>query len=149
MMAATSCFFCGRTVDQVTHLVQGPDLFICDICVDACVDTLATIIVPICEFDRTNARMQLALTLIFEVFSNGRALLCRCTVASHFSGLDISSGRPASCNRQPRQPAHRVPSKPNGSGVRPGIDRRAGCAGCAMPECGRHDWETGSVPLPP
>jgi hypothetical protein len=42
MMAATSCCFCGRTVDQVTHLVQGPDLFICDICVDACVDTLAT-----------------------------------------------------------------------------------------------------------
>jgi ATP-dependent protease Clp ATPase subunit len=41
-MAATACCFCGRTVDQVTHLVQGPDLFICDICVDACVDTLAT-----------------------------------------------------------------------------------------------------------
>ena len=40
-MAATACCFCGRTVDQVTHLVQGPDLFICDICVDACVDTLA------------------------------------------------------------------------------------------------------------
>jgi hypothetical protein len=41
-MAATTCCFCGRTVDQVTHLIQGPDLFICDICVDACVDTLAT-----------------------------------------------------------------------------------------------------------
>ena len=33
--------YCGRTVDQVTHLAQGPHcLFICDICVDACVDTL-------------------------------------------------------------------------------------------------------------
>jgi hypothetical protein len=41
-MAATACCFCGRTVDQVTHLIEGPDLFICDICVDACVDTLAT-----------------------------------------------------------------------------------------------------------
>jgi hypothetical protein len=41
-MAATKCCFCGRTVDQVTHLIQGPELFICDICVDACVDTLAT-----------------------------------------------------------------------------------------------------------
>jgi ATP-dependent protease Clp ATPase subunit len=28
-------------VEEVSHLIQGPDLFICDICVDACVDTLA------------------------------------------------------------------------------------------------------------
>jgi hypothetical protein len=41
-MAANKCCFCGRDVNQVTHLIQGPDLFICDICVDACVDTLAT-----------------------------------------------------------------------------------------------------------
>jgi ATP-dependent protease Clp ATPase subunit len=41
-MAAAACCFCRRTVDQVTHLVQGPELLICDICVDACVDTLAT-----------------------------------------------------------------------------------------------------------
>jgi hypothetical protein len=41
-MAASACCFCGRTVDQVTHLIQGPELLICDICVDACVDTLAT-----------------------------------------------------------------------------------------------------------
>jgi ClpX C4-type zinc finger len=34
-MAATKGCFCGRTVDQVTHLVQGSDLHIC---VDACVD---------------------------------------------------------------------------------------------------------------
>jgi hypothetical protein len=30
------------TEDQVTHLFQGPQLLICDICVDACIDTLAT-----------------------------------------------------------------------------------------------------------
>jgi ATP-dependent protease Clp ATPase subunit len=41
-MTTTACCFCGRTVDQVTHLIEGPGLFICDICVDACVDTLAT-----------------------------------------------------------------------------------------------------------
>jgi ATP-dependent protease Clp ATPase subunit len=42
MMAVATCCFCKRSVDQVTHLIQGPELFICDICVDACVDTLAT-----------------------------------------------------------------------------------------------------------
>ena len=36
-----ACCFCERTDDQVTHLIQGPKLFICDICVDACIDTLA------------------------------------------------------------------------------------------------------------
>jgi ATP-dependent protease Clp ATPase subunit len=41
-MADAACCFCERTVDQVTHLIEGPNLFICDICVDACVDTLAT-----------------------------------------------------------------------------------------------------------
>jgi ATP-dependent protease Clp ATPase subunit len=41
-MGASACCFCGRTVDQVTHLIQGPDRFICDICVDACINTLAT-----------------------------------------------------------------------------------------------------------
>jgi ATP-dependent protease Clp ATPase subunit len=41
-MTATACCFCDRTVDQVRHLIQGPELAICDICVDACIDTLAT-----------------------------------------------------------------------------------------------------------
>jgi ATP-dependent protease Clp ATPase subunit len=40
-MTEASCAFCGRSVDQVSHLIQGPTQFICDICVDACVDTLA------------------------------------------------------------------------------------------------------------
>jgi ATP-dependent protease Clp ATPase subunit len=39
---ADACGFCNRTSDQVTHFVQGPKFLICDICVDACVDTLAT-----------------------------------------------------------------------------------------------------------
>jgi ATP-dependent protease Clp ATPase subunit len=41
-MTISTCCFCGRTADQVTHLIQGPQLYICDICVDACIDTLAT-----------------------------------------------------------------------------------------------------------
>jgi ClpX C4-type zinc finger len=41
-MTASACYFCNRTVGQVTHLIQGPELAICDICVDACIDTLAT-----------------------------------------------------------------------------------------------------------
>ena len=41
MVAVTTCCFCKRSLDQVTHLIQGPQLFICDICVDACIDTLA------------------------------------------------------------------------------------------------------------
>jgi ATP-dependent protease Clp ATPase subunit len=39
---AIECSFCGRAADQVTHLIQGPTVVICDICVDACVGTLAT-----------------------------------------------------------------------------------------------------------
>ena len=42
IMGAATCCFCARSADQVTHLIQGPELFICDICVDACIDTLAT-----------------------------------------------------------------------------------------------------------
>jgi hypothetical protein len=41
-MTATACCLCNRTVDQVTHLFQGHELAICEICVDACIDTLAT-----------------------------------------------------------------------------------------------------------
>ncbi len=40
-MPTRTCRFCNRGEDAVTHLIQGPDLFICDICVDACIDTLA------------------------------------------------------------------------------------------------------------
>jgi ATP-dependent protease Clp ATPase subunit len=42
MVAVTTCCFCKRSLEQVTHLIQGPEHLICDICVDACIDTLAT-----------------------------------------------------------------------------------------------------------
>jgi ATP-dependent protease Clp ATPase subunit len=41
-MKLSSCCFCGRTLDQVTHLIQGPEHLICGICVESCIDTLAT-----------------------------------------------------------------------------------------------------------
>ena len=28
------CSFCGRTADEVSHIIAGPDVYICDICVD-------------------------------------------------------------------------------------------------------------------
>ena len=34
------CSFCGRTQEQVTMLIQGPDAFICDECVDLCNEIL-------------------------------------------------------------------------------------------------------------
>ena len=30
------CSFCGRTKDQVTMMIQGPDAYICDECVESC-----------------------------------------------------------------------------------------------------------------
>jgi ATP-dependent Clp protease ATP-binding subunit ClpX len=35
------CSFCGKSQDQVKKLIAGPDVFICDECVDLCNDILA------------------------------------------------------------------------------------------------------------
>ena len=34
------CSFCGRPQSQVTRLVAGPDVYICDECVELCVDII-------------------------------------------------------------------------------------------------------------
>ena len=34
------CSFCGKTQDQVKKLIAGPDVFICDECVDLCNEIL-------------------------------------------------------------------------------------------------------------
>ena len=34
------CSFCGRTQDQVSMLIQGPDAFICDSCVASCLEII-------------------------------------------------------------------------------------------------------------
>lgn len=35
------CSFCGRTQEQVSMLIQGPDAFICDECIENCVNILS------------------------------------------------------------------------------------------------------------
>ena len=38
--STVKCSFCGRTKDQVEGMVAGPGLFICNYCVDMCLDVL-------------------------------------------------------------------------------------------------------------
>jgi hypothetical protein len=35
------CSFCGKTQDEVSHIVAGPCVHICNECVDLCVDIIA------------------------------------------------------------------------------------------------------------
>jgi hypothetical protein len=85
-------------------------------------------------------------TIFLKALNLQRAGRSQRLAASQLSGHRISTGQPVSSNRPLRRLRHRVPSRPSGSGVRPGID---GCAGCAMPEHGRLHRESGSPPLPP
>lgn len=39
--SALQCSFCGKTQDEVRKLVAGPSVYICDECVDLCVDILS------------------------------------------------------------------------------------------------------------
>ena len=34
------CSFCGKTQDQVRNIVAGPDVFICNECVERCCEVL-------------------------------------------------------------------------------------------------------------
>ena len=34
------CSFCNKTQDQVRKLIAGPNAFICDECVDICMDII-------------------------------------------------------------------------------------------------------------
>jgi len=44
------CSFCGKPQDQVKRLIAGPDVYICDECVDLCVDIINQ------EFDSINRK---------------------------------------------------------------------------------------------
>jgi ATP-dependent Clp protease ATP-binding subunit ClpX len=35
------CSFCGKSQHEVSHLIAGPTVFICDECVDLCADIIA------------------------------------------------------------------------------------------------------------
>ena len=39
--ATLRCSFCGKSQKQVTKLVAGPGVYICDQCVDLCVQIIA------------------------------------------------------------------------------------------------------------
>lgn len=36
-----ACSFCGRTMRDCESLIAGPAVFICDVCVSACVEIIA------------------------------------------------------------------------------------------------------------
>lgn len=38
---ALACSFCGRSEHEVTNLVAGPRVYICDGCIDICSDIIA------------------------------------------------------------------------------------------------------------
>ena len=35
------CSFCGKSSDEVRKLIAGPTVFICNECVEMCIDTIA------------------------------------------------------------------------------------------------------------
>jgi ATP-dependent Clp protease ATP-binding subunit ClpX len=35
-----TCSFCGKTQEEVRYLICGPDVFICDECVNLCVEVI-------------------------------------------------------------------------------------------------------------
>jgi ATP-dependent protease Clp ATPase subunit len=36
------CSFCGKRASEVARLIAGPSVFICDGCVDACIEILSS-----------------------------------------------------------------------------------------------------------
>lgn len=37
-MSTLRCSFCGKDLDEITQLIAGPDVYICDECVDICAE---------------------------------------------------------------------------------------------------------------
>lgn len=37
------CSFCGRTTDQVERMISGPDVYICDACIEACMEIVESV----------------------------------------------------------------------------------------------------------
>jgi ribosomal protein L37AE/L43A len=42
----TYCSFCGKSENEVRRIVAGPSVFICDGCIELCVDIVATVRTP-------------------------------------------------------------------------------------------------------
>ena len=50
------CSFCGKTQHEVQKLVAGPAVYICDGCIDLCVDFVDEHLIRLAEGDETSAR---------------------------------------------------------------------------------------------
>ncbi len=50
------CSFCGKTQHEVQKLIAGPAVYICDACVDLCVDIVDEQLLRLAEGDETSAR---------------------------------------------------------------------------------------------
>jgi hypothetical protein len=51
------CSFCGKNQHEVTKLIAGPAVFICDECVDVCIDIIDEKLLRLCEGDEESARI--------------------------------------------------------------------------------------------
>ena len=50
------CSFCGKNQNEVTKLVAGPAVFICDECIDLCIDIVDAQLLRLIEGDEEGAR---------------------------------------------------------------------------------------------
>jgi len=51
------CSFCGKNQHEVTKLIAGPAVFICDECVDVCIDIIDDNLLRLVEGDAESARI--------------------------------------------------------------------------------------------
>src|SRR5437870_6643900 len=54
--AVLYCSFCGKSQHEVTKLIAGPAVFICDECVDVCIDIIDEQLLRLVEGDEAAAR---------------------------------------------------------------------------------------------
>jgi len=38
MKQKVTCNFCGLTIDEVEHMIAGPDVYICNECIELCME---------------------------------------------------------------------------------------------------------------
>ena len=65
------CSFCGKNQTEVTKLIAGPEVFICDKCIDSCIDILRTDQNHHLLFSRTDAE---AMELFRELAEKGEII---------------------------------------------------------------------------
>ena len=66
-MKRPTCSFCGKTIEEVCKIIQGPQIHICNECVDTCGEVLSGAVVPDwtttaeerCDFCNRDASMEL------------------------------------------------------------------------------------------